>query len=104
MFSKKDILEKHELICEEARKEMKSKNEDYSHGEDGLKNFKSYNRLGICSTEEGILSRMTDKMVRLIHIAQKGERSVEEETVNDTIRDLINYAILLDCSFKDESE
>jgi hypothetical protein len=38
---------------------------------------------------------MTDKMSRLSSFAKKGSLAVEDETVNDTLEDLINYSVLL---------
>jgi hypothetical protein len=38
---------------------------------------------------------MTDKMSRLASFSSRGELSVEDETVYDTLEDLINYSVLL---------
>lgn len=76
---------------------MKRKNADYA-GSDGVNpfaNFKRAEALGICSTEQAFLVRMTDKMSRLSSFSAKGKLSVEDESVYDTLIDMINYSILL---------
>ena len=76
---------------------MKKKNADYvgSDGVNPFANFKRAEALGICSTEQAFLVRMTDKMSRLSSFASKGKLSVEDETVYDTLIDMINYSVLL---------
>ena len=49
----------------------------------------------------GILTRMNDKMARLNNLLENIEKTIEilegqiKETINDTLLDLINYAIYL---------
>jgi len=74
---------------------LQSKGQDYSGKEDTFKNFKlSADLLGI-SVEMVILSRMGDKLSRMASIFRKGHTEVKDETVIDTIDDLIGYAVLL---------
>lgn len=71
------------------------KNQDYTgDSEDPFSNFRSVEVLGI-KTEEGFLTRMMDKMKRISSYIQKGELSVKDESIMDTLRDLINYSSLL---------
>jgi hypothetical protein len=39
--------------------------------------------------------RMTDKMSRLAQFTKNGELKVKDESLEDTLVDLINYAVLL---------
>ena len=46
------------------------------------------------STEQAILVRIGDKIQRLLSICQKKDRSVSEETFDDTLKDLAGYIVL----------
>ncbi len=89
------------LAFVEARNEKKlaitkAKNADYTGtSSDPFANFTSVEALGICTTEQGFLVRMMDKMMRLNSFVQKGVLEVKDESVDDTLSDLSNYADLL---------
>ena len=51
--------------------------------------------MGITSTEKGFLVRMTDKMSRLSTFCDGGRFAVSDESLRDTIIDIINYGVLL---------
>lgn len=73
----------------------KKKNADYTGGNnDPFSNFRSVESLSI-KTEQGFLTRMMDKMARIGSFVAKGELQVKDESVQDTLRDLANYACLL---------
>ena len=76
---------------------VKQKNHDYTGGgdKDAFANFKIVETMGIASTEQGFLTRMMDKIMRINTFVQKGELKVQDESVKDTLRDLANYSILL---------
>ena len=82
-------------IFRECLEIMKKKNHDYSPTEDPFGNFRMYEHFGICSIEEGILTRMIDKISRIITILNKNENIAYNETVEDTLIDLINYSAIL---------
>jgi len=82
-------------IFRECLEIMKKKNHDYSPTEDPFGNFRMYEYLGICSIEQGILTRMIDKISRIIAILNKNQNMVYNETVEDTLIDLINYSTIL---------
>lgn len=74
---------------------LHKKNADYTNGQDDtFGNFKAVETLGI-STEVGFLTRMMDKMKRIASFTEKGELQVKDESVQDTLMDLANYACLL---------
>ena len=58
-------------------------------------NFESTERLGIASTETGMLIRMGDKLNRLITYVQDGKLACENEGAADALVDMINYSVLL---------
>lgn len=72
------------------------KNADYTGTDPSpFSNFTRVEALGICSTEQGFLTRMTDKISRITSFAQKGFLLVKDESVEDTLVDLANYCILM---------
>ena len=76
---------------------MERKNNDYagSGGETPFRNFSRAEDLGICSTEQGILVRITDKLSRLSTYCEGTDMKVSDETFDDTVVDLINYCVIL---------
>ena len=94
------------MLCEAALELMKKKNHDYS-GKSGTEPFANFTRaesMGITTTEKGILVRMLDKMSRLSSFTDSGEFMVEDEKLQDTIIDIINYSILLYAYIQSKSE
>lgn len=74
----------------------KAKNADYTGiGSDPFANFVRVEMLGICSTEQGFLTRMFDKFSRITSFVQKGELQVKDESVEDTLLDLSIYSLLM---------
>ena len=83
----------------------KKKNADYTgKTEDPFANFTKVEVLGICSTNQGFLTRMTDKFSRIISFVQKGVLEVEDEKIEDTLMDLANYCILFSAYIKAEKD
>ena len=85
----------HEILCDEARELMRSKNLDYGSQCNLWQNFTATEALGLASTEVGILIRMSDKLSRLQSFASRGELAVKGEGVRDALIDIVNYAALL---------
>lgn len=81
---------------------MKRKNHDYAGDSDPFQNFRAAEALGI-SAEQGILVRMSDKMARIANLLkmkdceQEDARGslVTEESIEDTLIDLMNYSNIL---------
>lgn len=74
----------------------KAKNADYTgNNADPFANFKAVELFGACSTEQGFMTRMTDKFMRINSFVQRGVLEVKDESVKDTLRDLAVYSILL---------
>jgi len=82
---------------------VKKKNHDYTGDKgDAFANFKVVEEMGICSTEQGFLTRMMDKVMRVNTFVQKGTLKVADESVEDTLLDLANYSILMVGYIKDK--
>ena len=90
-------------MCERAVSLSTRKNADYADPEAKqsdpfavFANFTACERLGICTTEQGFLVRILDKIVRVSNLLRPGhEQKVMDEAVQDTLDDLHNYAELL---------
>ena len=94
-MTKKEYFEFHRACIEKMSKITEAKNADYTGiGDDPFSNFTRVEAVGICSTEQGFLTRMMDKISRINSFVQKGELQVKDESVEDTLLDLANYAIL----------
>jgi hypothetical protein len=96
-MTREELLKHHEVLCKQARDLMDKKNRDYA-GKGGTQPFANFTRvetMGICSTEQGFLVRLTDKLSRLSSIVESGTVSVTNETFEDTMIDVINYMVLL---------
>jgi hypothetical protein len=101
-----ELFKIHEQICNEALELMKKKNHDYAgkSGNDPFANFTRAEAMGITTTEKGMLVRMLDKMSRLSSFMDSKEFKVENEKLEDTIKDMINYSILLYAYMQDKNE
>ncbi len=96
-MNKKQYLEFFDKFVEDMKALTRAKNSDYcGTNPSPFSNFERVNQMGICSTEQGFLTRMTDKFCRVNSYVQKGgELSVKSEGVRDTLMDLAVYSILL---------
>lgn len=81
------LLNLHEDLCGAARSTMAKKNKDYATDQDVFRNFRMFGGLGI-------LVRASDKLARLRTFEERNEFSVSDESLRDTIEDLINYAVI----------
>ena len=101
-----ELLTMHGELCQRARDLMDKKNRDYA-GNDGLEPFANFTRvesMGICSTEKGMLVRMTDKLSRLSSFFESETLHVKDESFEDTIVDIVNYAVLIYAYRKDNEK
>lgn len=76
---------RHYAICQKLNAVYKAKNHDYgdSFGD-------TYKKLGIISA----VTRLSDKMNRLMSLAVKHDAQVKDEKIEDTLLDMANYAIM----------
>ena len=102
-----ELLKRHETLCKQGRDLMNLKNRDYAGngGQEPFANFTRCEAMGICSTEQGFLVRLTDKMSRLSSFVESGKLHVSDESFEDTCVDIINYMVLFHSyvSEKDDS-
>lgn len=76
---------RHYTICQKLNQVYKAKNHDYgdSFGD-------TYKKLGIISA----VTRLSDKMNRLMSLAVSHDAQVKDEKIEDTLLDMANYAIM----------
>jgi hypothetical protein len=77
--------EKHKVICAELGLIYEKKNQTY-----GDAFGKTFKELGPISA----VTRMTDKMNRIVSLVKGQENLVADESLIDTLRDLANYCIM----------
>ena len=75
----------------------RAKGHDYSGTEDTLDNLREFGSLGV-------VVRIGDKFKRLKHFYKQGVLEVEDEKIDDTVNDLINYALYLKILRRQENE
>lgn len=91
----RDELQKlHVRLSETARQIMAGKNLDYAKDTDPLRNFRMFE-------EFGIVVRLSDKVARLRTFCERGVLDVKDESVEDTLVDVINYAVLFAAYLQD---
>ncbi len=92
-MNKQDFLDRQREIfdglCEIARKKQKDCSGKI---DDPFYNFNQYEGLNICSREQGILSRICDKLTRIIGALQGNK--LQCESMQDSIFDMINYLVM----------
>jgi hypothetical protein len=105
-MTREQLLTNHQILCNAARELMKLKNADYAGkgADEPFANFTRCEDMGITTTEKGFLVRLTDKLSRLSSFADSGEFKVPDEKLEDTIIDIINYAVLLASYVKSKQE
>lgn len=91
-MEREELFNMHLALCKQSLELMKKKNADYSLGSP-FGNFMVCEALQAASAENGVIIRMSDKLSRLVSVLQKGAQV--EESIRDTILDLINYSVLL---------
>lgn len=96
-MTRPELFQMHRDLTSRALALMERKNHDYAgaDGADPFANFRVAESVGICTTEAGLLVRLTDKLKRIVEFTKSGELQVKDESVEDTIIDGINYLVLL---------
>lgn len=89
------LIESSEALFNDALETMKKKNADYSGSSESMRNFRLSAEIAKVSMSQGILTRLMDKVTRIGNLLDKEDGEVKDESVFDTIQDLINYAAIL---------
>ena len=105
-MNREELFKHHEELSQTALHIMKKKNHD-SAGNSGQQPFANFERceaMGICSTEQGFLVRITDKVSRLSTFASAGKLVVDNEGYQDAILDIMNYCVLFSAYVKSKDK
>jgi len=96
------VLKVHKEMCDEARSIIEIKGHDYNREQqltgNTLFNLTVCCLLGVVKTvTQGILVRLSDKMMRLISLTKDPtvQAEVKYESIRDTVKDMINYLVYL---------
>lgn len=90
-----EYLAEFEKITAKMLEITRKKNADYTgQTKDAFSNFRVVEHTGLTSVEVGILTRMSDKFARAVALTRV-QASVSSESIQDTLLDLANYAIIL---------
>lgn len=104
-MTRQEYLEYHNACIKKMTEITLRKNADYSGaGDSPFDNFTNVEKLNISTTEQGFLTRMTDKLSRLATFNKKGRFEVLDESVEDTLLDLANYSILMAAYIKSKGD
>ena len=109
MSKLEDVIKLHEQLCGEARDIISKKGADYNRSQqlngDTLFNLKVAKLLGVIdNATQGILVRLSDKMMRLSSLCKdpNANPEVKDESIKDTIEDSINYLVYLYIVYQEE--
>ena len=78
-------VETHQQICADLNALYERKNHDY--GDSFAKSYREYGMAMPCI-------RLEDKLNRLKALTRNGDQQVSDESIEDTLMDLANYAIM----------
>lgn len=90
----KTLIESTQELFATALETMKKKNADYAGSDASMNNFRLSAEVANVKMSQGILTRLTDKTTRIGNLILK-EAAVKDESIFDTVQDLINYAAIL---------
>jgi len=85
--TKNNIIDLHETLSKKARALMAKKSHDYASDADPLRNFRRFGGYGV-------VVRLGDKISRLESFEEQQELLVSDETIEDSVLDILNYAVI----------
>lgn len=91
--SQEDFINRLEELYKRNVDISRAKNSDYANLTDSFSNFRACETFGI-GAAEGILVRMTDKLMRVSNLIKR-DAKVKDESILDTLSDLANYSMIL---------
>ena len=97
------ILKSLDEMHERLRKTLQAKGEDYAGGK-AFHNFEVTAQITGMTREMGVLVRICDKVSRIGMLLRKDRPAVKDESLLDTIEDLVGYATILRAMVKKEEE
>jgi len=100
-----DYLAFHAATLAKASELTRRKNTDYNPSDDALGNLRLCGHMDLVPTPVGIAVRLGDKYSRLCQLVKVGDgaRLVNDERLEDTVLDIINYSVLLLADLADDA-
>ena len=77
------------------------KNNDYATNQDPFSNFRECERFGVPAWK-GVLVRMSDKVVRIFNLIDKG--TTKNESIEDSFMDLSVYSLICLILYREANE
>lgn len=93
-LTQEEALTVEDTIQQAADDCLLAKRQDYSGKEDPYANFRMSEFVGV-EPWRGVMVRLMDKLSRVRHIMESGEVLVKDESIKDTLGDVINYTKIL---------
>jgi len=85
-----------QTVFNRATELIRNKNTSYSDDANAFGNLELCENAGVCTVERGIMVRMFDKMGRVSNLLGETSSHLEvEESITDSLMDLIGYAAIL---------
>lgn len=94
-FTRRDLLELHARMAQQALALLSAKSQDYARYDDPFINLRMAAELSGVGIERVALQYLAQKLVRLRNVCDNGAVAVKGELVEDTLMDIINYSVLL---------
>ncbi len=100
-MKREDFVLLHGALCDQLKQITAVKNADYTGSSSTpFHNFQLTEYLGNCTTEQGLIVRLSDKLARITSLVVTGKQHVKDESIEDTLLDMANYAIITTCYLK----
>jgi hypothetical protein len=90
-------------IIKEIKDLHDNKNADYAGEEDSLANLRMCEKMGV-SAFVGVVIRLCDKFSRLMRFCKTKELQVKDESIKDTLKDIVNYALFAIIFLEEEEQ
>lgn len=97
-MNREEYLRRFKELTELMYVTTEKKNSDYTgDSASPFKNFEMVETLGFATTEQGFMTRITDKVMRVSGFVKNGTLKVVDEKVTDTLLDCATYCLLMIC-------
>ncbi len=96
-MNQSEYLKEFESFTQQMLATTRAKNADYADARDAFANFRAVEHLsnGKIDAFDGIITRMTDKLTRIINLRFRSNVAAVEESIEDSAKDLAVYAVIL---------
>ena len=96
-FTQERLLRCHDMLTAEAKGIIKEKNDAYAGADDLWRNFSGVEKLGLATTEQGILIRASDKFNRLVTFVMDGEDLLDGNSITTALSEAARRSSSTSC-------